>query len=349
MFDDTRGVLWYRKDRQLLADNQLLVSLRRCGINTIAYVSKDYNGEWIGRDELALLSSVKDRYGFEIMAWICCMTEGYSGELAASSVSPLFTPRKWSVVDSRGRDCSIAPVHCDLGQEQYACPSNRNHTAYLVDGLVRLHRVSLFSGIVCDLVRFPLSLEWCFCDSCRAEARDVLGVDLDRATGHERFRLKQHVVAQIAEQLAHFAPNVNTTFLVWPRLKLPDLTRHQDYRSWNVRCISPMLYLTIADNPVRLNRSVEEHWDREILPLFLADAPLLESAKKHARDWSSFLLTHYGLSGTLSSDIERTIATPLTKVRRIAYPWYAGLRYAIAYSEHALIRSARAKGLIHRQ
>jgi hypothetical protein len=294
-----KGILWYRADIERLLDRATVQPLVDAGIDTIAYVAKDMNGEWISERELAALRDVQRTYRLRFVAWVCCMTEGYVGALTSPGVLTAFGERGWSVIDRAGRDTVRTPIACDQGLEQYACPANTAHTAYLVDGLGRLEASRLFDGFLYDFVRFPLEPAYCYCAFCERACQELFERSVRLCTTLQHFQQRSHSIKVFVEHLEQTFTH-RKSFLVWPRFGGRSLARHQQYPHWQVQCLSPMLYPFFGSDPNRLLRRFAQDWSGACLPLFLL-GPSPNTRELQRLDADDYLITHYGASRAIES------------------------------------------------
>lgn len=324
--------MWYRPDFQMLADEDTLAGIVRAGYDALFYVVKDYNGEWVTPAEVEVLRDIRQRYSLKMFGWVCCMTEGYVGELAAQGRAPEFARSAWSVCDVDGNDTIQRPIPCDLGLEQYACPANQHHTDVLLAGVGKLSSLELFEGFLYDFVRYPLELEYCYCLACDQLALELFGSDIHTLSPLEKFELRRIGVQRFVEQ-AERATTSWSTYLVWPDLGVPDLRRSQRYQSWEVSRISPMLYPTLGTDWRTMLRRVEADFRGEVVPLLLSSNPLVDVPIERTSPVAA-IVTHYASRRWASGERASRSARWKQSLHRWAYAGVASARFAAAVARH---------------
>ncbi len=215
-------------------------------------------------DTLARVIPAASDAGLETHAWIFTMMR--SGMEAEHP--------EWYAVSRRGESTATHPPY--VGYYKFLCPSREPVRRYIAAHVSRLAAVPGLTSIHLDYVRYPdvilpvalweryglvqdrelPEFDYCYCDECRAQFRELTGddpIELANPPADERWvRFRQDSITRVVGQLAGVAHagGKQLTAAVFPT---PDIARalvRQDWPSWRIDAVLPMLYHTFYEQPV---------------------------------------------------------------------------------------------------
>jgi hypothetical protein len=202
---------------------------------------------------------------------------------------------EWYSINRKGESCADKPPY--VGYYRWLCPSREEVAQYLEADVKQILSKDYIDGIHLDYVRFcdvilPVNLwdtykieqtkelpeyDYCYCEVCRQKFKEWKDKDLSSIQYPEEslsWRLyRYNAVTNIVNRLARVAQTHKKpiTAAVFPTPEVAKRNVRQDWVSWNLDAICPMIYHGFYKEDVAwIGSAVEEGVDalRDKFPLY---------------------------------------------------------------------------------
>lgn len=245
------GLFLYFDDPVASDADDLFVSIRKLGFESVFYIAKNYDGRvsFFSRhapqahEGLARACDLGSKHGLSVYAVLMTFIEGYEGAFGSGFNRDVLGPAgRLAAIDRDGRSNAVVPVSCDRGQGYYCCPA-RPEVRDRFNSIARETDCYPISGIHLDCVRYPMPGDYCYCDYCCSEFRKLSGGSLREASLTDVERWRCSVVGRLVRELAGASAlggGKTLSALVWRGRRAYGIG--QDWANWPVDFVTPMYY-----------------------------------------------------------------------------------------------------------
>jgi hypothetical protein len=202
---------------------------------------------------------------------------------------------EWYAVSREGKSCATHPPY--VGYYRWLCPSKPEVTDYLATRVEEILNKEYVDGIHLDYVRYcdvilPVNLwdnygieqtrelpeyDFCYCETCREKYKAQYGTDPlemkypSQSPSWRKYRYSQ--ITNIVNTLAKVAQKhkKEITAAVFPTPEIARRIVRQDWTSWNLNGVCPMIYHGFyRENTTWIGDAVEEgiHFLNGRFPLY---------------------------------------------------------------------------------
>jgi uncharacterized lipoprotein YddW (UPF0748 family) len=251
-------------DREPDEQKKRFAQMRQCAISAVLL------SDWSG----LTLNRAKEQ-GLQTHAWIWTLCRGDRGLLDQHP--------DWYVVSRLGDSAAKKPPY--VGYYHFLCPSRPEVRDYLANVVSDLASMPDLDGIHLDYIRYPdvilpvglwkkynlvqnqelPQFDFCYCEVCRGAFKKQTGEDplaLSDPPAHAAWRQYRYdTVTRLVNQLAEVARRKGKliTAAVFPTPALARKLVRQDWVSWNLDAVLPMIYHRFHnEQPEWIERAVKE-------------------------------------------------------------------------------------------
>ncbi len=172
----------------------------------------------------------------------------------------------WYQINREGKSCLDHPPY--IPGYKWLCPNHPDAREYLVNEMDRLASLEYLDGVHLDYIRFPdvilpvgiqpkydlvqdhefPEFDFCYCDHCKEKFKSLTGIDpmdLEDPPANEawvnfRYESINSLVNQIADRVHSHGKEL--TAAVFPTPDLAKQLVRQDWTTWELDAVMPMLY-----------------------------------------------------------------------------------------------------------
>lgn len=204
--------------------------------------------------------------GLDVHAWTWSLCRGGEDLLGHNP--------EWFVVSRDGKSACDQPPY--VPYYHFLCPSRPEVQQYLIDDFSRIAETQGLSGAHMDYIRYPDVIlpralwsrydlvqneelppfDFCYCDVCRENFKAQSGVDplnLDDPAGHQEWRqYRWDSVTRLVNRLvmAIHEKGKTATAAVFPSPTIARKLVRQDWPSWNLDAVLPMVYHSFYEEDI---------------------------------------------------------------------------------------------------
>ncbi len=233
-----------------------LARMRQAGMNTIL--------PGVGDEELRRVIPLAREEGIDVHAWRVQMR---SDEMIAKHP-------EWYAVSRNGESTAVKPPY--VGYYQFMCPSRDEVRDWVVARARAVAKIDGLASVHLDYIRLPdvilpvalwpkynlvqdhemPEFDFCYCDVCRSRFREQSGLDPmrmeDPAANEAWRRFRWDAITRIVNAIhdaVHAEGNI-VTAAVFPTPSIARALVRQDWPSWKVDELMPMIYNGFYNEPV---------------------------------------------------------------------------------------------------
>ena len=206
-------------------------------------------------ERIEQLTSLARQEGLRVFAWFWALNR--PGDTEA-----LQHP-DWYAVNKLGKSCHQPENRPFVEYYQFLCPSNTEVRKHLITQVRRLAQIPGLSGIQADYMRMPdvelpralwekygldmsrpaPEFDYCYCPTCRAEAKRISGNDFKAYQLHS----VAAVYNEIADEIRRHG--LTAACAVFPSPTMAARMVHQDWQNFHADLVLPMAYHSFYNKP----------------------------------------------------------------------------------------------------